>query len=148
MSLFGRFIGAILASVMLGSLTASADQTLEREAQAALDSFTNAVVSGPDAVAEILAPEFQIMRSNGVGYDRDGYVASVDGVKVAPDFKHDEIVATTSGDLMVVRYVIELHASVDGEKMATRAPRLTVFRKIDGVWKVAAHANLATLGAN
>ena len=137
-----RAIALILALCAALSASASAlASELEETARAAIVAFTEAVVAGPEAVAPMLAPEYQIMRANGVGYDRDGYIANVGRVAAQPNFAHDEIVVTAADDVMVVRYFLRIEETIEGAPVAHRAPRMTVFRWIDGAWKVVAHAN-------
>ena len=139
MRVFAAIVSAFLA---LSAGTAVADDSLEETARAALVAFTEAVISGPEAVEPLLAPEYQIMRSNGVGYDREGYVMhGVATVSARPDFAHENIFVTAQDDVMVVRYFLSIDETIDGSPVARRAPRLTVFRKIDGAWKVVAHSN-------
>ena len=85
------------------------------------------------------------MRSNGVGYDHAGYVASVGTVDIS-DYAYEDVVATADGDIMVVRSILSVNETIGGESVTRRAPRLTVFRKIGGEWKVVAHANFAQIG--
>jgi len=137
-----RVVASLLSAVLvLVAGAAAAEDNLEETARAALVAFTAAVVSGPDAVAPLLAPEYQIMRANGVGYDRDDYIAHVTEVKAHPDFAHEDLVVTTADDVMVVRYFLRIDETIEGAPVSRRAPRLTVFRKIGGVWKVVSHAN-------
>jgi len=137
-----RNFAAILSICLALSISpATADDDWEQTARAALVAFTGAVVSGPGAVAPMLAPEYQIMRANGVGYDRDGYIAHVGAVSAQPDFTHEDLVVTASDDIMVVRYFLRINETIDGSPVARRAPRLTVFRRIGGAWKAVAHAN-------
>jgi Domain of unknown function (DUF4440) len=76
----------------------------------------------------LLAPEFQILRSGGKGYDKAEYLAGgmskIDSIVSVRD-----VVATAHGDLMVVRYVISLKASADGAAMKQRLPRLSMPRR-------------------
>jgi hypothetical protein len=110
----------------------------------AIAAFVEGVISGPDAVAPLLAPEYQIMRSNGVGYDRAGYIGRGAGsVNARPKYALADIVATEDGGVLVTRYTLEIEETSDGKPVTRRAPRLTVFRKIGGEWRVSAHANFA-----
>lgn len=121
-------------------------QNTAEEARAAVSAFVVGVHGGPDMVAPLLAPEYQIMRSNGVGYDRAGYIGQgVGTVKSGPDFALDDLVATQADDVMVVRYMLSVEETIQGKAVAKRAPRLTVFRKIEGQWKVVAHGNFASI---
>lgn len=131
-----------LAAAAPAMRPAAAADDLTATARAALVAYTEATLAGPKALAPMLAPEFQIMRSNGAGYDRDGYLTrSVGTISGAPGFSHEDIVATAQGDLLVTRYYLRIDEVIEGRKIAKRAPRLTVFRKIGGAWKVVAHAN-------
>ena len=136
------FAGFVAAVVTLSANAASAAGDLTDEARSLLVAFTQAVLDGPDALAPILAPEYQIMRTNGVGYDRDGYLNRGAGTVLAqPDYSHEDLVVTADGDVLVVRYFLLIDETIDGKPVKRRAPRLTVFRKIDDVWKVVAHSN-------
>ena len=143
MKYFPRCLAAAVAMSWLLSAPAHADDTTDT-ARAQIGAFVEAVISGPDKVAPLLAPEYQIMRSNGVGYDRAGYIGRGAGsVNARPRYGLSDIVATADGDLLVARYFLEIEETIDGKAVTRRAPRLTVFRKIDGAWKVSAHANFA-----
>lgn len=117
-------------------------QDLRGTAQQQISAFFEAIRVGPAATETVLAPEFQMQRNNGVGYDRTGYVSrGVAGVEIHSDFVAHEINATRDDDIMVVRYIMEVDEVIDGIPVASRAPRLTVFRLIEGQWKVTAHSN-------
>jgi ketosteroid isomerase-like protein len=118
---------------------------LDEVAKTAVENWAGTVATGDvEAVRKILAPEFQLMRSDGRAYDAEEYLAGgmsmIDSV-----ISVEDVVATGYGDYMVVRYVISLNASAEGEAMQTRAPRLTVFRRSGDGWLVVAHANFAQL---
>lgn len=121
-------------------------QDVEAAAREAITSFVEAVASGdPAMVDKVLAPEFQIVRANGVGYDRDGYLASdLPAIDPTVAWSYEEVVATATGSLMVVRYLLVVDETIDGEPVTRRAPRLTVFREEGERWLVVAHANFAT----
>lgn len=139
------FIVVALTGALLASPAGAggADENVAT-ARSLLIAFTDAVIAGPEAVAPLLAPEHQIMRSNGVGYGQAGYVSRGAGsVNAQPNYSHDDLVVTTGGDTLGVRYFLQIDETIDGKAVARRAPRLAVFRKIDGAWKVTAHANFA-----
>lgn len=55
----------------------SADESAAvAEAREAIAAFVGAVASAVDGLKAILAPEFQLLRATGVGYDREGYIES------------------------------------------------------------------------
>lgn len=134
---------ALIALGLLGSSNALANDT-STTARTLVAKFVEAVIAGPDAVAPLLAPEYQIMRSNGVGYDRDGYIKRGAGsVNARPAYSFDDMVVTAGDDVMVVRYFLQIEETIDNKVVTRRAPRLTVFRKIADNWKISAHANFA-----
>lgn len=135
----------MLAAVGLSTASAVAAK-LQDEATGAVTAWVAAVTSGDkSAVAALLAPEFQIVRDNGVAYDRAQYLAG-DLPKIAAAPPVSDLVASGAGDVMVARYVLTIDATVGGAPMQARAPRLTVFRHVDGKWLVSAHANFAAIG--
>ena len=130
------------AAIGLAAGAASAADDLKQAAHAALIAYTRATLAGPKVLAPMLTPEFQIMRANGVGYDRHGYLTrSVGKIAGRPGYAHEDIVATAHGDIMVVRYFLRIDEVIEGKEVLKRAPRLTVFRKVDGDWHVVSHAN-------
>jgi hypothetical protein len=138
-----RAILALMIILMTGlGNNARAADDLTATARQALIAYTKATLAGSKALAPMLAPEFQIMRTNGVGYDRKGYLGrGVPSISAEPDFSHEDITATQNGDILVVRYFLRINETILGKAVKKRAPRLTVFRKIDGAWKVVAHSN-------
>jgi len=92
----------------------------------------------------VLAPEFQMMRADGSGYDKKGYLGSaLPKVAAIPEFSKSSI--TEKGDVLVARYFVTVNETRDGKKVQAHAPRLTVFRRDAGKWLVVAHGNFATL---
>lgn len=115
-------------------------------AKKAVDAWVGAVASGdPANVAKVIAPEFQIVRSDGTAYDAEAYLQSN-----LPRFPEPPaigtLVATGHGDHLVARYEITSKIMLGEETELRDAPRLTVFRKApDGTWLVVAHSNFAAL---
>ena len=139
-----KLVATALTGLLLVMPATAHTVDMTETARAQISAFVEAVVAGPDAVAPLLAPEYQIMRSNGVGYDRDGYINRGAGsVNALPKYALTDIVATHGGDLLVARYFLEIEETIDGKSVTRRAPRLTVFRKIGGTWKISAHGNFA-----
>lgn len=114
---------------------------IQTEARRAVELWVAAAASGNvDTVGDVLAPEFQIVRSNGAAYAKDAYLAG--GLpKIDAVIEVDEIVATGFGDHIVVRYNLNVDEAVAGGRIEGRAPRMTVFRRSGDAWLVVAHAN-------
>jgi ketosteroid isomerase-like protein len=121
------------------------NRQLDEKAKRAVEAWAKAVASGNvDTVRQHLAPEFQILRSDGKGYDKAQYLAG--GLpKIDSIIGVQDVVATEHGNLMVVRYMLSLKETVDGKAVQRRAPRLTVFHRDGDRWLVVAHANFAQL---
>ena len=135
-------IGALALVGAIAVTPAFAQSTAD--AEAAVDAWLNAVVVGtPEALDAILAPEFQIQRSNGVGHDKTGYIEG--GAAALTDYEVRDIVATRDGDTMVVRYTLVVSETISGAPVEQTAPRLTVFRLDGDTWLVVAHANFAQI---
>jgi hypothetical protein len=135
--------GFLAISMLASSTTLAADNDTDT-ARALISSFVEAVIAGPDKVAPLLAPEYQIMRSNGVGYDRAGYIGRGAGsVRAQRNYAYDDVVVTKADDILVVRYFLRIEETIDGKAITRRTPRLTVFRKISNEWKITAHSNFA-----
>jgi len=116
----------------------------EQSAREALDPWIEAIFSGnKEAVDAVLAPEYQILRSDGTGHDKAGYLNALPKHHVQSTFS--DIVATGNDDIMVIRYRIETDQTVDGKAVKGISPRMSVFRKEGGRWLLSAHANFAPL---
>jgi ketosteroid isomerase-like protein len=96
------------------------NRQLDENAKKAVEAWADAVASGNvDTVREHLAPEFQILRSDGKGYDEAEYLAR--GLpKIDSILNVQDVVATEHGNLMVVRYMLGLKATVDERSMGKR----------------------------
>lgn len=104
------------------------------------------IISSADEekIARTLAPEYQIQRAGGVGYDRDAYLAHGLPTISSDTPPRVEIVEVTGDeDLMVVRWALTIDATVEGGHITRQAPRLTVFRRENEKWMAVAHANFA-----
>jgi hypothetical protein len=116
----------------------------QKEALAGLDPWADALATGdPAKVAKVLAPEFQIVRSNGSAHDKTSYLTALPKQRIRSKFS--DIVATGAGDIMVLRYQIETDQTIEGKEVKGIAPRLSVFRNVKGRWLISAHANFSAL---
>lgn len=119
-------------------------QGIEAESgRAMVEGWAAAVATGDaEKVAAVLAPEFQLLRSNGSAHNRDSYIAGgFPAFSVPPTVI--EVVESGSGDIRVVRYLLAIDEQVGDTFITRRAPRLTVFRRMGGAWYVVAHANFS-----
>ena len=117
----------------------------EAEAQGAIDSFLEAVFSGdPAKVDQVLAPEFQILRSDGKNDDKVSYLGALPKHKNRP--ATSGLKATGHGGVLVTTYSIKTDQTIGGQPVEAVSPRLSVFRKEGDRWLIAAHANFAQIG--
>lgn len=115
----------------------------EADALAALDPWADALFSGDPAQVEmVLAPEFQILRFDGTGLDRAGYLKALPQQKKRSQFS--AITSTAGGDIMVIRYMLDTDQVINGQTVQGVSPRLSVFRKIGGQWLISAHVAFPT----
>ncbi len=117
----------------------------ESDALEALDPWADALFSAdPAQVEKVLAPEYQILRSDGSGYDKASYLRALPVQKIRSKFS--DIVATRGPATLVIRYNIETDQEIGGKPVIGTSPRLSVFRKEAGQWLMVSHANFARLG--
>jgi hypothetical protein len=132
------------ASLLLVAGTAHAEEAPADEAAKALGPWADALFSGdPKRVAAVLAEEFQILRSDGIGYGKASYLEHLPKLKKPLTF-HD-IEATRTGAIMVVRYLVDTDEVINGKTVLGTSPRLTVLRAEGAGWLVVSHANFAQL---
>jgi hypothetical protein len=137
--------GAVSASA--GKMAQAQAEVSEAEALEALDPWADALFTGdPAVVDQVLAEEFQILRSNGSGHDKASYLKALP--RQTTRSKFSDIVATGNGATLVIRYKIETEQTIDGHPVNGIAPRLSVFRQEAGRgWLIVAHANFAPIAA-
>lgn len=136
-----------IAGTMIVTLAMAAPDAARADgtAEAAIHAWIGAITSGnKDTIAAVLAPEFQIMRSNGTGFDRTQY-AGGGAARITSAPTVTDVVATRHGNLLVTRYNLAITETVGGRKVQHKAPRLTVFRRDGNRWLVVAHANFARI---
>jgi hypothetical protein len=119
----------------LATLGVGLAANLDAEGKKAIAAWVGAVASGDKSrVSAVLAPEFQIVRSDDTAYDATSYLAStLPKFDRVPEAKNP--VVTGYGDYLIARYDLVTDKGL--------APRLTVFRKSGDAWLVVAHANFA-----
>src|SRR5690349_17071191 len=124
-------LGLMLAgagSALASGMARAQAKVSEADALAALDPWADALFTGDPALVEkVLAEEYQILRSNGVGYDKAGYLKALPKQTIRSKFS--DIVATGNGEILVIRYKIESQQILDGTPVNGISPRLSVFRK-------------------
>ncbi len=137
----------LLAALALAGNAARADDAaaLEADARAALTAVFAALMTGdPENVRPFLAPEYQVQRSDGKGYDKEAYLAlSIPKIAAMPAFR--DLAITRNGDIVVVRLMIEIEETINGKVADRVSPQLMVFRITPDGWQVVAAGNFARL---
>ncbi len=142
----GLLAGAMGLGLMAGAGVAGGGGAItEDEARQTILNWIAALATNDaDAVGKLLAPEFQIMRSNGKVFTKESYLKGLSGRRANP--KINEISVTSHGVVAVVCYILTIDETLDGKAVQSLAPRLTVLRKGEEGWLIAAHANFAQIG--
>src|SRR4051794_39290046 len=98
----------------MGARARGATAVTDAEALDALNHWANALFSGdPAQVEKVLAPEYQILRSDGTAHVKADYLKALPKQKVRSKFSN--IVATSAGDVLVIRYTIETDQVINGK---------------------------------
>ena len=142
-------LGLVIAgagSALAGGMAQAQAKVSEADALKALNPWADALFTGdPAAVDQVLAEEFQILRSNGSGHDKASYLKALP--RQTTRSKFSDIIATGTDETLVIRYRIETEQTIDGNPVNGISPRLSVFRRAAGRWLIIAHANFAPIGA-
>ncbi|MFM7808106.1 MAG: DUF4440 domain-containing protein, partial [Planctomycetota bacterium] len=93
------------------------------------------------ALEAVTQPCFQLVTYKG-SFDRSGGLAMLAAMG-ATSPKVSDVVATRSGDALVVSCLVQAGQQVEGTALpAAPAPRIGVWQQADGAWKLAAWASL------
>lgn len=134
-----------IAGFSLMQAASAAAAMPEAEAKAAVMSWLDALGTGDAAaVAAVLAPEFQILRSDGSGFDRQSYLGNLPAFASKPEIQ--DFVYSEGGGLLVARYILRVEQKIAGKPVQVLAPRLSVMRREGAGWLMVAHANFAHIG--
>jgi ketosteroid isomerase-like protein len=145
----GRLLPVLAATLVVGVLAGwqlrgldgvvSAADDPEALARAQVERFY-AATAGKVPLEEVLGDGFQLIRTDGARYDRPGYLANPASLQT---YELDGFRATRSGDVLVATFFASFRGRVEGvEYDVVRSPRLAVFTRADGDWKLQAFANL------
>jgi|GEM_PF-1468087 len=120
--------------------TGAADDDLALGEQLLTQFFDVLKANDKAQLTDMLAPAFQLLRSNGEVFDAASYP---DIAPVYAEYSLDNLKVTRDNDVLVATYTAETTTVTDGETtdLSAPAPRLTVFQQLDGEWKLVAHAN-------
>jgi hypothetical protein len=128
----------VLACCASGGPARAADDAAAL-AETQLARFYDAL-SGKGDLADVLGGGFQVMRTDGTRYDRAGYIARHPSYT---SYKLSDVQAALDGDVLTVSYFAAVNGQVEDIGRQTGGdPRLAVFTRANGVWKLQSVANL------
>jgi ketosteroid isomerase-like protein len=108
-------------------------------AEAQLTRFYEAL-AGRGELGEVLGDAFQIMRTDGTRYDRAAYPSRPPSYSA---YKLGDIRAFQAGDVLTATYFADATGTIEDKSIASEdQPRLAVFTRADGEWKMQGIANL------
>lgn len=120
---------------------AEAQEEASALAETQLTRFYEAL-AGRGELGEILGDAFQIMRTDGTRYDRAAYLNRPPSYS---DYRLGDIRALQAGDVLTATYFAGVTGTIEGRGVAAEdEPRLAVFSRSGGDWKLQAIANLGS----
>lgn len=146
---FGTMRAALAAAVLVAAGFAGgwmvrgdgaeAQEDAATLAEAQLGRFYEALAGRGD-LAAVLGDAFQIMRTDGTRYDRETYLSRPPSYS---GYKLGDIRAFQAGDVLTASYYAGVTGTLEGSGIASDdQPRLAVFTRSGGEWKMQALANL------
>ena len=128
-------------SVRGGGGTAEAQEDAAVLAETELTRFYEAL-AGRGELADTLGDAFQIMRTDGTRYDRATYLSRPPSYSA---YKLGDIRAFQAGDVLTATYFAGVTGTLEDTGIASEdQPRLAVFTRAGGDWKLQGLANLGT----
>lgn len=140
-----------LAGLMTISLVACSDSnesaTVEDPQALAtelINEYATAVFErDQEALGNLLSEAYQLRRTNGSGYDREGYVAALADGSDYELVSYDliDITAKQDGDILVATFTLDADVQENGQPVISEpSPSLVTFVRVDGEWKLASDA--------
>lgn len=137
--------GVASLTIACGSASESApEQDPTALATELIDRYGAAVFDrDQEALASLLSDAYLLRRTDGTGYDRDGYVAALaEGSDYAlVDYEISDVKAQQDGDVLVATFTLDAEILEDGRSVISEpSSSLVTFVRIDGEWKLASDA--------
>jgi Domain of unknown function (DUF4440) len=109
-----------------------------------IDQYAQAVFSqDQEALGELLSDAYLLRRSDGSGYDREGYINALaqDSDYELVDYSISDITAQQDGDILVAVFTLQGDIEEGGRSVISEpSPSLVTFVRVDGEWKLASDA--------
>lgn len=142
--LFVWAAAAMLVAVTLSPAPAATEPDPEPKALALrlIDRFYDGLAPGNPALAQFIGDGFQIIGSDGLRFDRNGFLAFP---KQITKYEITDIIARREGDVLTATFEVGYVGAFQGlARDVPRLARLAVFHKTDIGWKLQAFAALGT----
>ena len=136
-------LAATLASCG-GSPASSETQDPQALATDLIDQYAIAVFDrDQEALGNLLSDAYVLRRSDGTGYDRQGYIDAL--AQGSPyelvNYTITDVQARQDGDILVASFVLEAQIMENGKPVTSApSPSLVTFVRVDGQWKLASDA--------
>jgi hypothetical protein len=138
-------LAGLAGANLSGAVSPAQAAMSEEDARAAIMTWLDALQSGnPSTVEAVLAPEFQLLRSDGSGHDRTSYLSDLPKQTSKPEIS--KLVFGSNAETIVTRYMLQVEQTINNKPVQASAPRLSVFRRSGTGWLIVAHANFAQIG--
>ena len=142
-----RILVAVFLVATLSACGGSSDTSTEDTealARQLVDTYAQAVFDrDQQALGDLLSEAYVLRRSDGSGYDRQGYIdALAEGSNYElVDFEVTDVTAKRDGDILVVLFTLSAEILEDGRSVLSEpSPSLVTFVKVGDEWKLAADA--------
>jgi hypothetical protein len=132
----------VVVTFLPAPATADSDVELDALARRLIDRFYDDLAPGNPALAQFIGDGFQIIGSDGLRFDRNGYLAFP---KQIIKYEISDLIARSEGDVLTATFEVGYVGTFQGvARDVPRLARLAVFHKTEVGWKLQAFAALGT----
>lgn len=135
---------AVTLTACGGSSPGSNAEDPQALATSLIEEYAQAVFTrDQQALGDLLSEAYRLRRSDGTGYDRQGYV---DALAAGSDYELvsyeiSDVEATQDGDILVATFTLTADIQEQGKSViSVPSPSLVTFVRVDGQWKLASDA--------
>ena len=133
---------ALIAFLLVSWPASAADEQTDALALKLIDRFYDDLAPDNTALAGFLGEGFQIIGSDGLHFDREGYLSFP---KQITRYEISDLSARRDGDVITAIFEVGYVGEIGGvEREVPRLPRIAVFHRTDDGWKLQALAALGT----
>lgn len=109
-----------------------------------IDQYAKAVFErDQEALGELLSDAYILRRTDGSGYDREGYMSALaqGSDYELVDYSISDVTAQQDGDILVATFTLQGDIEEGGGPVISEpSPSLVTFVRVDGEWKLASDA--------